>query len=304
MLSDSQAFTSSIGFASQLSQGSPAKKAKTEERVCLPVTARMLHDAVASTESTGAYLSGGREGNMLIVVGMVEGLTAGTASLEFTLAMGPAMDAARPQLAAAGVLEQVEPLLMQSADSGNKIKVRKYITDASKAGVTPENGQFVVVTGEMRPSPELHVSAQFMQLVQDTKRVSFHMLEAAHGILRFTRGAPAKDLRPVATPQAAFSSPPKQAAALEPLAQIQSSPNSSSKPAADQAATSNVGLRDSVLAALRASAAAGGVEGLTVGDLLQKIPGATQADTKKLLEALKDEGDVYNTMDDDHYGTF
>merc|ERR1711939_574380 len=113
----------------------------------------MLHDAVASTEGNGKYLSEGREGSMLIMVGMVEGLTASAASLEFTLAMGPAMDAVRPQLAAAGVLEQIEPLLMQSADSSNKIKVRKYITDSSKAGVTPENGQFVVVTGQMRPSP-------------------------------------------------------------------------------------------------------------------------------------------------------
>lgn len=301
MFSDSQAFTSNIGFASQLSQGSPSKKAKTEEQVCIPVTARMLHDAVASTEGNGAYLSEARRESMLIMVGMVEGMTAGTASLEFTLAMGPAMDAVRPQLAAAGVLEQIEPLLMQSADSGNKIKVRKYITDASKSGVTPENGQFVVVTGLMRPSPELHFSAQFMHLVHDPKRISFHMLEAAQSLLRFTRGAPAKDLRPVATPQAAFSSPPKQAATLEPLSQIQSSPNSASKPAT---ATSVDGLRDSVLAALRASATAGSVEGLTVGDLLQKIPGATEADTQKLLAALKDEGEVYNTMDDDHYGTF
>jgi hypothetical protein len=265
----------------------------------------MLHDTVASTEGSGAYLAEAVEKNtMLIMVGMVEGMTNSTASLEFTLAMGPAMETARPQLAAAGVLEQIEPLLMQSADSSNKIKVRKYITDASKAGAVPENGQFVVVTGLMRPSPELHLSAQFMHLVQDSKRISFHMLEAAHSVLRFTRGTPAKDLRPVASPQAAFSSPPKQAATSEPMAQIQSSPNSSSKPATNQASTSVVGLRDSVLDALRASAAAGNVEGLTVGGLVQKIPGATEAETQKLLTVLKDEGEVYNTMDDDHYGTF
>merc|ERR1719473_833380 len=101
---------------------------------------------------------------------------------------------------------------MHSADSSNKIKVRKYITDASKVGAAPANDQFVVVTGLMRPSPELHLSAQFMHTVQDTKRISFHMLEAAHSLLRITRGTPSKDLRPVASPQAAFSSPPKQMA--------------------------------------------------------------------------------------------
>jgi len=58
------------------------------------------------------------------------------------------------------------------------------------------------------------------------------------------------------------------------------------------------------MSALGASAAAGSVEGLTVGDLLQKIPGATEASTQKLLAELKDEGDVYNTLDDDHFGTF
>lgn len=306
MFSDSKAFTQSLGLGSQLSQGSPAKKARTEEaQVCLPATARMLHDAVASPDVNGAYLSDGRDGSMLVVVGMVEGLTASTATIEFTMAMGPAMDTVRPQLAAAGVLEQIEPLLMQSADSGNKIKVRKYITDASKAGVMPANGQFVVVTGLMRSSPELHLSATFMHIVEDAKRISFHMLEAAHSLLRVTRGSPAKDLRPVASPQAAFSSPPKQlAAAREPLAQAQASPHSSVGHAGDQAAASMSSLRESVLAALRASAAAGSVEGLTVADLLQKIPGATEADTQKLLAALKDEGDVYNTMDDDHFGTF
>lgn len=299
MFSDSKAFTQSLGLGSQLSQGSPAKKARTEEaQVCLPATARMLHDAVASPDVNGAYLADGRDSSMLVVVGMVEGLTASTATIEFTMAMGPAMDAVRPQLAGAGVLEQIEPLLMQSADSGNKIKVRRYITDASKSGVMPANGQFVVVTGLMRSSPELHLSAQFMHVVEDAKRISFHMLEAAHSLLRVTRGSPAKDLRPVASPQAAFSSPPKQlAAAREPLAQAQASPHSS-------VGHAGASLRESVLAALRASATAGSVEGLTVADLLQKIPGATEADTQKLLAALKDEGDVYNTMDDDHFGTF
>jgi len=305
MFSDSKAFTSSLGLGSQLSQGSPAKKARTEDaQVCLPVTARMLHDAVVSTDSKGAFLSEGREDSMLVMVGMVEGLTASTASLEFTLAMGPAMDVVRPQFAAAGILEQIEPLLMQSTDVGNKIKVRKYIMDASKAGTTPANGQFVVVTGLMRPTPELHLSAQFMHIIEDTKRISFHMLEAAHSLLRITRGASSKDLRPVASPQAAFSSPPKQVALREPMVHAQASPNSSASLAADQAATSTSGLRESVLAALRASAAAGSVEGLTVAELLQKIPSATEADTQKLLAVLKDEGEVYNTMDDDHYGTF
>lgn len=304
MFADSQAFTQSLGLGTQLSQGSPAKKARTEEaQVCLPATARMLHDAAASMEGNGAYLSEGREGSMLVVVGVVEGLSASAATTEFTLAMGPAMDIVRPQLAAAGVLEQIEPILMQSADFGNKIKVRKYITDASKAGATPANGQFVVVTGLMRPSPELHLSAQFMHIIEDSKRISFHMLEAAHSLLRITRGSSAKDLRPVASPQAAFSSPPKQLAAVqEPLAQAQACPHSSQGPVAEKATMS--GLRESVLAALRASAAAGSVEGLTLADLLQKIPGAIETETRKLLTALKDEGDIYNTMDDDHFGTF
>merc|ERR1711918_187020 len=92
-----------------------------------------------------------------------------------------------------------------------------YIIDASKAGMTPANEQFVVVTGLMRPTPELHLSAQFMHIVEDSKRIGFHMLEAAHSLLRITRGAPAKDLRPVASPQAAFSSPPKQVSVREPM---------------------------------------------------------------------------------------
>lgn len=305
MYSDSQAFTQSLGLGSQLSQGSPAKKARTEEpQVCLPATARMLHDSVASVDST-AYLSEGREASMLVVVGRVEGLTASAATIEFTMATGPAMDTVRPQLAAAGILEQIEPLLMHGTDASNKIKVRKYITDASKAGTPPANGQFVVVTGLMRPSPELHLSAQFMHVVEDTKRIGFHMLEAAHSLLRITRGAPAKDLRPVASPQTAFSSPPKQlAVGSSPLVQAQASPNTNMGLAGAQPVASVSGLRESVLTALRASAAAGSVEGLTVADLLQKIPGATEASIQKLLAELKDEGDVYNTLDDDHFGTF
>merc|ERR1719235_784750 len=130
---------------------------------------------------------------MLILAGQVEASTSGAASVEFTLCMGPALEAARQQLSEAGIWSEVEGLLMQkSGDAANKVKVRKYITDAAQGAPAVVEGQFVVVTGHLRKMPELHFSAEFLSTTSDSKRLGFHVIEALHAMLRITKGPPAK----------------------------------------------------------------------------------------------------------------
>jgi hypothetical protein len=308
MFADSQVFSSSLpGFASQLS---PQKTSKDENRtICLPVTAKMLHE---SSAGDAAYLSGGRENSMLILVGQVEALTSGPACVEFTLSMAPALEAARQQLLDAGIWGQVEGLLLQKTGEGaNKIKVRKYITDGKKMDVA--EGQFVVVTGEMRAAPELHMSASFLNTTENTKRIGFHMIEALHALLRITRGPPPKSssspatfatpekhsnrqlIVPTASPMAT-ASPAVSASPAAPAANTTTSPATAAAPTASAPAG---GLRETLLRVLKENS--DDMQGFTAAALSQKIGRASESDVKACLAALTDEGEIFNTVDDDHY---
>jgi hypothetical protein len=294
MLAESQVFSSGLpGFASQLS---PQKTSKDENRtICLPVTAKMLHE---SSAGDAAYLSNGRETSMLILVGQVEALTSGPACVEFTLNMAPALEAARQRLMDAGIWGQVEGLLSQKAgDGANKIKVRKYITDGRKMDVA--EGQFVVVTGEMRAAPELHMSASFLNTTEDTKRIGFHMIEALHALLRITRGPPAKS----SAGPPVFATPEKHSNGQL----IMPVPSPTARPAAPAANTATVpapaapagSLRETVVRVLKENS--DDMQGFTAAALSQKIGNVSESDVKACLAALTDEGEIFNTIDDDHY---
>jgi len=59
-----------------------------------------------------------------------------------------------------------------------------------------EPGKYIIVAGQVRTSPELHMTAVNARLVRSADEVSYHMIEAAHAALKLQRG----DTEPVMSP--------------------------------------------------------------------------------------------------------
>merc|ERR1711908_156748 len=91
-------------------------------------------------------------------------------------------------------------------DSTKRIKVRQYLTDSNPNTNNIMAGFYVSVVGNVRTSPEAHISAQFVAAADSPDQVSYHMIESVHAMLKLTRKTepmtPAPK-RPIATPQVA-----------------------------------------------------------------------------------------------------
>mmetsp|Transcript_23253 Transcript_23253/g.66708 ORF Transcript_23253/g.66708 Transcript_23253/m.66708 type:complete len:146 (+) Transcript_23253:1-438(+) len=100
---------------------------------------------------------------------------------------------------------------------------------------------------------------------------------------------------PVADPAGAAAPAPVAAPAPEAAPAPMVSPEIVKVPAAAQ----GMALRGRLLALLR-DEAADAAEGLVVSDLCSKV-GASEAEVRSCLGGLVDEGEVFATIDDDHY---
>jgi len=183
----------SFNFGTQ-PQTSPQKKVSRpeEKTTCIPATVRMVNSAMQAS-TTEEFQLHGEEVGMLVLVGVVESCTKQVASIDLVL-----------------------------NDSTSRIKVRKYLTDAS----TQDDicvGQYVSIVGQVRKVPECHISAQFIHLIESPDEISYHNISAVHVMLSLTKKknvpmTPAAK-RPVASPQSAgpmFQSSPAMMDTLSP----------------------------------------------------------------------------------------
>merc|ERR1719330_1054558 len=134
---------------------------------CLPLTVRIVEDAVERQRVTGVdelCVHGVEMGqsSMMLLVGAVEQLVKQTSSVQFVL-----------------------------NDGTGRVKVRHYTTsDADSAGLEGiVDGGYITVVGSVRTSPALHISATFLHSVASANEVSYHMIEVAHAALKLKRGA-------------------------------------------------------------------------------------------------------------------
>jgi len=255
----------------------PAKQARKEEKdTCMPVTVRMLQSAIADrTDESADVLINGSEAGIVHVVGVVEAVVQQTAMLEFQL-----------------------------NDASGRIKVRHY---TSGAGLSCEvtAGQYVSVIGNLRTSPAVHVSAMSFSVVKSADELSYHNIEVALAMLQLRAPAApggfsgkglslSTDVTPTKRPEQANTiSPMKVEAPMQILA-----PEATAPPVMQPAA--GMDIRSSILAVLQQEQSE---QGSALSDVMAKLVHckAPADKVQGVLKELVDQGEIYTTIDDDHY---
>merc|ERR1719253_1605772 len=152
MFGASQGF--GYGDATAPAQAAPQRARQEEKQTCVPVTVRILQDAVSKHADSQEVLIHGSEASIVHLVGVVESL-----------------------------VEQSTMLQFQLNDASGRMKVRHYSsTGASVGGVA--QGRYVSIVGNLRTSPAPHVSAMSLRPVASADEVSYHMIDVAHAALR------------------------------------------------------------------------------------------------------------------------
>lgn len=243
-----------------------AKKPRTEEKqTILPVTCRSIQAAVASRTGDAEVQFYGVEPGMLVLVGMVESMSQQAACMEIAL-----------------------------NDSTGRIRIKQYLTDGSAQQLEGvEAGSYIIVAGQLRTSPEVHISAMNARRVRSPDEVSYHMIEAAHAVLKLQQGpTTAVSAAPEGIDAAAIPTPMK---ADVPMPTVPVGLQSLSGKALSEAVVSFI-KQEAVIAAVE-----GKPEGINVVAICDKFKGTLQAEVRASLQQLVDDGEAYTTFDDDHY---
>jgi len=279
---DSQTLAMGGGITPSQPEG---RKAKVEEKQqILPVTIRVIEMALAERQDSGSELRfhGEVEPSSLLLVAMVESVLRQSASLELSL-----------------------------NDGTGRIKARYFVSESLPEGLDRvQPGRYVCVVGSVRSTPVVHLGLLCVRPVESPDEVSYHLIECAHAALRLTRGSHATSKSPESwTPQsklktaeltATFPTPTKESL-LQSLP-IAVAPNDLPK---SVGTPSSMSLRDSLDAVLRREAEAKGEAGVSITELLSVLSAAgvaaTEARLRSCLGEMTDDGEVFNTLDDDHF---
>jgi len=276
-------------------EAAPAKReAKKEDRVSvLPVTVRLLEDVAAKAKASGAEGAPeihGSEPGMLVIVGCVESMTKQTSSVEFVL-----------------------------NDATGRIRARYFGNEGDAQLSNVEVGKYVSAVGMLRTSPALHLSVQNVRFTRSADEISYHMIEAAHAMLKLTRPqptaqAPTSSFAMIATPEPKKAVPaPVSDVKMEVVTpeKEQAAPAAFSAPAEAPAATAVAGkamegapLRDAILKILKEEQTAGREEGMHKDALCARLVPTPQAQVVAAVQALVEGGDVYDTISEEHFACF
>jgi len=277
--------------------GSAAKKPRQEAKeTCLPVTIRAIEAALERRGESGDDLKfyGVAEPQMILVVAAIESVVRQAASLEVSL-----------------------------NDATGSIKGRWFLTEPQEGeleGIAP--GCFVSLFGEVRASPVKHIAIKGMRPVESADEVSYHIIEAAHAALRLQRGGARKDQEPATpakakeqlggavamtggfTPEKTQQMPMESVEEAVAAASVAAEKPGGGVPAATaavppQGPPSGAELRATVLRLLRAPAM--GPEGLHLSDLAAKAGGAAPSEVKAAVSDLVEDGELYNTITEEHF---
>jgi len=280
----SSAVSEGLGFGASQAPvaNSPegAKRPRQEEKqTCLPVTIRAMEVAVAQRAEGGDDLKFfGTEPNTLIIVAAVESVVKQSTGLELSL-----------------------------NDATGRIKARYFVTDPQAGHLESiEPGRYISAFGSVRSAPAMHFAINGLRLVESADEVSYHMIEAAYAALRLQQGpkepmtpAPkraAVQETPELTPQKAM---PAATAAATPAAPAAapavSAPAAPVKPAGPLRGAE---LRAAILDVIRAEE---GAEGTGVSALFEKFASAAQTEVRGIVDGLVSDGEIFQTIDDEHF---
>lgn len=264
-----------------------AKRPRAEEKQSvLAVTIRQMEVAVAKRADTGEDLKFyGAEPNTLVLVACVETVAHQGTNFEMTL-----------------------------NDGSGRMKARYFSTDASPSDLEAiKPGRYISCFGSVRTAPAVHFAVLNLRLVESADEVSYHTIEVAHSALRLqllerqvepavamtpSKTAAAEGL-PAASPEkpptgAELAATPAEPASPSPTAQAPSPPP---KPAGG-AALSGADLRAALLGMMREVSSP---EGVNVDSMVAKFSPVTEADVRAALEQLVGDGEIFGTIDDNHF---
>uniref|UniRef100_A0A7S4RSY7 Replication protein A C-terminal domain-containing protein n=1 Tax=Alexandrium monilatum TaxID=311494 RepID=A0A7S4RSY7_9DINO len=262
----SDAFGAAVGTqaAPAATQDPGARRARQEERqTCLPVTVRMIGAAAERREGgAGEGLRfHGSEHGVLILVGLVESLARQAASTELTV-----------------------------SDGTGRIKARCYSGGEHLQGLAL--GSYVSLFGSVRTAPELHFAALGVSAVESADEVSFHMIEVAHAALKLGGASPDLTTPPPKKPA------PRSAGLPEPASAGFDGLSAASPP--KTAPLASKPLRTAILEFLRTEGEER-PEGVGLTAICSCLGGTPAGEVAKVLEGLVGDGDVFTTIDDEHF---
>mmetsp|Transcript_64585 Transcript_64585/g.123240 ORF Transcript_64585/g.123240 Transcript_64585/m.123240 type:complete len:284 (+) Transcript_64585:93-944(+) len=274
----------SFGYATQGSQPEPTQTQRAprqeERQTCVPVTVRIVQDSLAARADPDAELQiHGSEFGSVVLVGVVEDLVQQTTVVEFSI-----------------------------NDASGRMKIRQF--DSTVEGLA--NGRYVSVVGSVRTAPAVHVSAMVLRLVESADEVSYHMIETAHAALRLRNGGSAI-LKPTAQTEMTPASKQRAADLPTPTKEVVDVPMMPVEVAAPPAAAPTqtqptkimelhgVHLRAAIVKVLETGDPSTGLNISMVHEKIQIQGTATLEQVKETVSKLVDEGEAFNTIDDEHF---
>mmetsp|Transcript_79965 Transcript_79965/g.138629 ORF Transcript_79965/g.138629 Transcript_79965/m.138629 type:complete len:286 (+) Transcript_79965:93-950(+) len=276
----------SFGYATQGSQPEPTQTQRAprqeERQTCVPVTVRIVQDSLAARADPDAELQiHGSEFGSVVLVGVVEDLVQQTTVVEFSI-----------------------------NDASGRMKIRQF--DSTVEGLT--NGRYVSVVGSVRTAPAVHVSAMVLRLVESADEVSYHMIETAHAALKMRNGGSAAlkpmaqtEMTPASKQRADLPTPTKEVADVPMMpAEVAAPPAAAAAPTQTQPTKAimelhGVHLRAAVVKVLETGDPSTGLNISMVHEKIQIQGTATLEQVKETVSKLVDEGEAFNTIDDEHF---
>lgn len=254
----------------QAGADSQKKSRQEEKQSSLPVTVRVIQAAATSGESSEDVKIYGVEPSILILVGVVENLTLQAACTEFTL-----------------------------NDGTGRMRAKYFSSGSENPFSNIKSGQYVVLAAQLRTTPETHISITGARAVRTADEICFHTIECANAMLKlqFGKTGPVtpekvKENVPVANPNI---SPPK----VDAVPGTAASPVSVAVAAPSKPGLTSEALREAILKCLQDNQER--AEGTSTEQLNAQFPSNSASDIKTLLMKLTDTGDVFNTIDDNHF---
>jgi len=256
---------SAQGFDATPAQSAPeatGKKPRQEEKqTCLPVTVRLIEKAVAERTESAGELRFHGTEQSMLIV-----------------------------------VGMVEALTRQSAsmefslnDATGRMKARYYMTSRQPSeleGIEP--GTYVCVSASVRTAPEVHLAVTGMRPVRSGDEVSFHMIEVAHAMLRLKRRE--------SEPMVPLSKGVPEMSPMKPVKPVpESVPDAVQKPR-----LSGSKLRHALLDFSRKEGE-GKAEGVNLAAFCKFADPTPKDEVKSALEHLVNKGDLYTTIDEEHF---
>jgi hypothetical protein len=303
MFGSSQVFGGNLSQASVASETSRKQQWIEDKQSCLPVTILQVEQAVRQRGENGGELRFfGEEAGMLLLVGNVE-----------------------------SVARQASILEMSVNDTTGRIRARSYLSEAQRQALESlKPGQFVSLFGMVRTAPALHFAAAGVRLVESADEVAYHMIEVAHAALRLMalqKEASKSEFASLPTPTigatmpvggvtGAFPATPakkelEDGSGLSPpkLLEIKKEGGVAVKAEPGTAAAqggqgrrafSGAGLRAAIVSYLQREGESR-AEGVSMDLICAHLAPTPAADVKESVMQLVGDGEVFSTIDEEHF---